>query len=146
MKVVNRRARHEYVIEDTLEAGITLTGSEVKSVKLGRIDLSEAYVRLREREAWLLNAYIPPYLPSGDRQYDPRRSRKLLLHKRQLIHLLGRTARKNLTLIPLSCYTTRNLVKIEVGLGRGKRQFEKKQTLRRRDIERQLEEELRGKI
>lgn len=146
MKAVNRRARFDFIIEDSFEAGVVLTGPEVKSIKLGRIDLSEAYVRIRDREAWLINAYIPPYLPSGDRQYDPRRTRKLLLHKRQLQQVMGRGTAKNLTMVPLSCYTTRNLIKIELGLGRGKKQFEKREALRRRELERKVEEELRGKL
>lgn len=146
MKVVNRRARFDYTIEDTFEAGIVLTGPEVKSVREGRIDLSESFARVRSGEAWLMNAYIPPYMPAKGMDYDPRRTRKLLLHKRQIQTIQGRQSGKTLTLVSLSCYTTRNLIKIELGLGRGKKVFEKREALKQRDRQRQLEEDLREKL
>lgn len=147
MRVVNRRAWYEYAIEERIEAGVVLTGAEVKSIKEGRIDLTESYVRIRDNEAWLINTYVPPYLPAGGtKDNDPRRTRKLLLHKGQLRRLLGKTYAKRLTLVPLSCYTTRDLIKVEIGLARGKKQFEKREALRKRALERKMEEELRGKI
>jgi len=127
------------------EAGIALTGAEVKSVKQGRIKLEESFVRIQNREAFLINAYVPPYLPAGSRGHDPLRTRKLLLRKKEILSLSLKTAHSSLTIVPLSCYTKRGLVKIEIALAKGKKKYEKREAIKRKDIEREVERELRGK-
>ena len=145
MRVVNRRAKRDYQILEKYEAGIVLTGPEVKSVKGGRIRLEESFVRIKDNEAFLVNAEIPFYLPAGKRDYDPRRERKLLLHKKEILNLALKTAHSSLTIVPISCYTKHGLVKLTIALARGKRKWEKKEAIKRRDLEREVERELRGK-
>ena len=146
MKIINRRAYHDFQILDRLEAGIKLTGSEVKSVKGGRIKLEGAFVKIQGSEGYLVNAQISPYPFARQEDYDPARTRKLLLHKKEIIALKSKMAQKNLTIVPLSCYTKDNLVKIELGLVKGKKKWEKREAKKRRDLEREVERELRGKI
>ena len=144
----NRRARYDYEIEETFEAGMVLTGAEVKSLRAGRASLNEAYARVSDGEVWVENLHIPPYAQAADQAYDPKRSRKLLLHKREIDRLIGRTQERGLTLVPMKIYFTRGLAKMELGLGRGKRQHEKRDaTLERehkRDIERGLARRQKG--
>jgi SsrA-binding protein len=136
----NRRARHDYAIEETFEAGIVLTGSEVKSLRSGRASLGEAFARVRDGELWLENLHIPPYQQAGTRSsYDPRRDRKLLLHREEIERLIGKTQERGLTLVPLRLYFTRGLAKLELGLGRGKRTFEKRQAIAEREHRREME-------
>jgi len=148
MKITYRRVYHDYHILEKLEAGIHLTGPEVKSVKGGHMSLEGAFVKIVGSEAYLVNAQIHPYPharpPAGG--YDPRRTRKLLLHKKEIIALKSRTQQGSLTLVPLSCYTKQGLVKLEIALARGKKKYEKRDALKRQDLERELEEELRGKV
>lgn len=145
MRITNRRAYSEYAILEKLEVGIQLTGSEVKSVKEGRIQLDNAFVRLMGDEAYLVNAEIPPYSFARNESYDPRRTRKLLLHKSEITSLKTKITQGKLTLVPLACYNKGAFLKLEIGLARGKRQYEKREELRRRDIDREVERELRGK-
>jgi SsrA-binding protein len=135
----NRRARHDYDIEETFEAGMVLTGAEVKSLRGGRASLAEAYARVTDGEVWVDNLHIPPYGHSNDRQYDPRRSRKLLLHRGEIERLVGKTQERGLTLVPLRLYFTRGLAKLEVGLGRGKRRYEKREAKLEREHQREIE-------
>lgn len=146
MKIVNKKAPYEYTILDRFEAGIHLTGAEVKSVKGGHASLEGAFVRLISSEAYLVNAQIFPYEAARLEGYDPRRTRKLLLHKRELISLKGKLEGSNLTLLPLSWYTKGPLIKLEIGLARGKKQYEKREAKRREDQRRELEREFRGKV
>lgn len=146
MKIVNKKAPHEYTILDRFEAGIHLTGPEVKSVKGGHAGLEGAFVRLVGSEAYLVNAQIFPYTPARVEGYDPRRTRKLLLHKRELVSLKSKLEGSNLTLLPLSWYTKGPLIKLEIGLARGKKQYEKREAKRREDQKRELEREFRGKV
>jgi SsrA-binding protein len=138
----NRRARHDYDIEETFEAGIVLTGPEVKSLRAGRASLSDAYARVEGSAVWLENMHIPPYEMADTRGYEAKRARKLLLHRAEISRLIGKTAERGLALVPLKVYFTRGLAKVELGLGRGKRQFEKRQAIaakeHRREIERAL--------
>ena len=129
----NRRALHDYEILDRFEAGIVLTGSEVKSLRGGRGSLSEAYGRVQGREVWLEGMHIPPYEQGEKRGYDPIRRRKLLLHRNEIERLIGKTQERGLTLVPLRVYFSHGLAKVEVGLGRGKRQFEKRQATLERE-------------
>jgi SsrA-binding protein len=137
----NRRARHDYAIEETYEAGMVLTGPEVKSLRAGRATLSDAYARVTPdgSAVWIENLHIPPYEMSDTRGYDPKRPRKLLLHRGEIGRLVGKTAERGLTLIPLKIYFTRGLAKMELGLGKGKRQFEKRQAIAEREHKREIE-------
>jgi SsrA-binding protein len=135
----NRRARHDYDIEETFEAGMVLTGAEVKSLRGGRASLAEAYARVSDGEVWVENLHIPPYGHSNDRRYDPRRTRKLLLRRGEIERLIGKTQERGLTLVPLRLYFTRGLAKLEIGLGRGRRRYEKRQAKLEREHEREIE-------
>ena len=137
----NRRARHDYTILQTMEAGIALSGPEVKSVKAGHISLNEAYVRLdRAGNAWLVSAHISPYPPAASRQtqYNPIRERQLLLKRAQLNSLIGTVQQAGLTFLPLSVYTKGSLVKLELAVARGKRQYDKRAALKKRTVEREI--------
>jgi SsrA-binding protein len=139
----NRRARHDYQIVETLEAGIQLTGSEVKALRGGRASLSEAYGRVREGEAWLEGMHIPPYEQGVTKGYDPIRPRKLLLHRREIDRLFGKMKEQGLAMVPMRVYFTHGIAKLELGLGKGKREFEKRQAIARRDSEREMEQAAR---
>ena len=141
---VNRRAHFDYEILSTYEAGIALFGFEVKAVKTGRINLAGAYALIRGGEAWLLNATIPPYQAANTPlDYDPTRTRRLLLHKSQITELIGATAEKGLTMVPLKVYTERNRVKILLGLGRHKKKGDKRESIKRRETNREIERTLK---
>jgi SsrA-binding protein len=135
----NRRARRDYEILETLEAGLVLTGAEVKSLRGGRASIAEAYGRVREGEMWLENMHIPPYENSDQRDYDPKRSRKLLLHRKEIERLIGKTQERGLTLVPLRLYFTRGMAKLELGLARGKRRYEKRRAIAEREQRREME-------
>jgi SsrA-binding protein len=135
----NRRARHDYEILERIEAGIRLTGSEVKSLRAGRASLAEAFARIRDGEAWLEGMHIPPYEQGQTRGYDPIRPRKLLLHRREIERLIGKTKEQGLALVPLRVYFTHGLAKVEIGLGKGRREFEKRQSIAKRESEREME-------
>jgi len=140
--VSNRRARHDYEILERFEAGIVLTGAEVKSLRGGRGSLAEAFARVRGEEVWLERMHIPPYEQAMDKgRYDPTRTRKLLLHRKEIERLIGKTAERGLTLVPLRVYFTHGLAKVEIGLGRGKRRFEKRQAIAEREHRREMERE-----
>lgn len=138
MRIFNRRAKYNYNLEEKFEAGIVLTGGEVKSVKAGHISLEEAFVRIQNGEAWLMNAHIHPYPYADNRDYDPRRTRKLLLHKNELLKLNQQTSRKGLTIVPIACYTKAHKIKLEIALVKGKKRYEKREAIKRRDLEREI--------
>ncbi len=140
VKVVatNRKARHDYLIEDTFEAGIVLTGSEIKSVRAGQVNLRDGYAAIREGELWLLNAHIAPYHQASYENHEPRRDRKLLMHRREINRLNGKLQEKGLTLIPLQLYLKNSRAKVELGLARGKKLHDKRESLRERDDRRQI--------
>jgi SsrA-binding protein len=135
----NRRASHDYEILERIEAGIRLTGSEVKSLRGGRASLAEAFARIRDGEAWLEGMHIPPYEQGQTKGYDPIRPRKLLLHRREIERLLGKTKEQGLALIPMRVYFTHGLAKVEIGLGKGRREHEKRQSIAKREAEREME-------
>lgn len=138
--VSNRRALHDFEILERYEAGLVLTGSEVKSLRGGRGSLAEAFGRVRGEEVWLEGMNIPPYEQAMDKhRYDPVRPRKLLLHRDEIERLIGKTAERGLALIPLRVYFTHGIAKLELGLGRGKRQFEKRQAIAEREHQREME-------
>ena len=141
----NKRALHDYHILEKLEAGIVLSGSEIKSVRANRVSFTDSYVRIKDGQAWLINTYIAPYPGGFDRMYDPTASRKLLLHRRQIENLAKEVSAQNLTIVPLKLYTTHNLAKVEIALVKGKKAFDKRETLRRKDVQRQIDRAIRGK-
>lgn len=139
----NKRAFHDYDLLLKVEAGIELTGAEVKSAKAGQVSLKGAYVAVRGGEAWLLGAHISAYKPAGtSRAYDPARVRRLLLKRSELKTLTGRI-QTGLTIVPLSLYTKRGLVKLEIALARGRKQFEKRDAIRKREIQREIKARVR---
>ncbi len=135
----NRRARFDYEIQERLEAGMVLTGSEVKSLRQGRGSLTEAFARVQDGELWLENFHIPPYEQGVKRGYDPKRPRKLLLRRSEIDRLVGKTAEKGLALVPIRVYFTHGLAKVEIGVGRGKRAYEKRQATLEREHRREME-------
>ena len=142
---VNRKARHDYFIEETVEAGLVLTGSEVKSLRDGRANLKDSFARIDHDEAVLVNAHISPYDPAARDGHEPTRSRKLLLHRREIDRLAGKVKEKGLTLIPLRLYfNARGRAKVELGLARGKRQYDKRQVIKEREARRETERALRS--
>ncbi|GIU99168.1 MAG: SsrA-binding protein [Actinomycetota bacterium] len=141
--VSNRRALHDYEILERYEAGIALSGSEVKSLRGGRGSLREAYGRIRDGEVWLEGFHIPPYEQAMDKgRLDPVRPRKLLLRRGEIQRLVGKTTEQGLALVPLRVYFTHGLAKVELGLGRGKRKYEKRQAIAEREHRREIEREL----
>ncbi len=145
MKITNRRAFYDYQILEKLEAGINLTGPEVRSVKGGHADLTGSFVRLIGSEAYLVNAKIFPFEYARPEGYDERRTRKLLLHKKEIMVLKGRTEGANLAIVPLSLYTKNQLIKVEIALAKGKKAYQKREQIKKRDLEREVEEELKSK-
>ena len=139
----NRRARHEYAIEDVVEAGLVLTGTEVKSLRAGRANLTDGFGQITDSEAWLHGVHIPEYTKGTWTNHDPRRTRKLLLHRKEIDKLASSIRERGLTLIPLSLYFKDGKVKIELGLARGKRTYDKRHELAKRDAAREVERELR---
>ena len=135
---VNRQAYHDYFIDETYEAGISLTGTEVKSIRGGKVNLRGAYARIKDGEVWLEGAHIAEYEHGTYMNHDPLRTRKLLLHKAEIERLLGRVQAKGLTLVPLKLYFKDNRVKIELGLGRGKKLYDKREAITKRETEREL--------
>jgi SsrA-binding protein len=141
--VSNRRARHDYEILERFETGIVLSGAEVKSLRGGHGSLAEAFGRVRDGEVWLEGMHIPPYEQAMDKaRYQPVRARKLLMHRKEIERLIGKTAERGLALVPLRVYFTHGMAKVELGLGRGKRQFEKRQAIAEREHRREIEREV----
>lgn len=136
---VNRRAYFDYEILATYETGIALYGFEVKAVKTGRINLAGSFAIIKDGEAWLLNATVPPYQPkNAPPDYDPMRSRRLLLHRKELKELIGKTSQKGLTIVPLKVYTKRTRVKILIGMARHKKQKDKREVIKAREAKREI--------
>lgn len=144
--VLNRRARHEYAVEETLEAGLVLTGTEIKSIRAGRVNLVDAYARIERGEAWLIGAHIAPYEQGNRYNHEPRRTRKLLLHKDQIAELVGLTQAKGQTLVPLRLYIRDGRAKLELGVARGKKTHDKRRSIAERDQRRELERELKERV
>ena len=145
IKVVatNRKAYHDYTIEDTVEAGIVLIGSEIKSIRAGQVNLRESYASIENGEAWLFNAHVATYDPASHFGHEPRRRRKLLLHKRQIARMASQVNEKGYTLIPLRMYLRNNRAKVELALARGKRQYDKRAAIAKREDERRMRRALR---
>ncbi len=147
---VNRKARHNFTISDTFEAGLVLTGTEIKSIRAGKANLSDAYARIERGEAWLVGAHIAPFEQGNRYNHEPRRDRKLLLHRAQIDQLMGRAAAKGLTVVPLRMYITdKGRAKLELGLAKGKQLHDRRRDIAdrqaRRDVERELADVARGR-
>jgi SsrA-binding protein len=140
---VNRRAFHDYFVDERYEAGLVLMGSEVKSLRAGRVNLGDGYVRIEGNEAWLENVHISPYVQASYANHEPMRPRKMLLHRDEIATLIGKVKQKGYTLIPLRVYFARNRAKVEVGLARGKRLYDKRQSLAEADAKREMERAFR---
>ncbi|MDQ7800598.1 MAG: SsrA-binding protein SmpB [Armatimonadota bacterium] len=143
--VANRRARHDYHLEETYEAGLQLLGSEVKSLRAGRASLQDAYAKVRGGEVWLVNMHIAPYEQAGPFNHDPLRPRKLLLHRAEIRRLVGKVKERGYTLVPLRVYFRRGLAKVELALARGKKQYDKRADIRKREAQRQIARALAGR-
>ena len=144
---VNRRARHEYSIDETFEAGLVLTGTEIKSVRSGKVNLADAFARVERGEAWLIGAHIAPFEQASTQRgnHEPKRDRKLLLHRSEIDELLGRTRQKGQTIVPLRLYINdRGRAKVELGLARGKQQHDRRREIAERDAKRDLDREMAG--
>jgi len=146
MQIINKKAQYEYSVSDRLTAGVVLTGGEVKSLRTGHGKLEGAFVKVIGEEMYLVNAEIMPYPYAALGNYDAKRTRKLLIHKKELISLQTKLDADRLTLVPLRWYTIGPYIKLEIGLVRGKREYEKREKKKRADIQRELEREYRGKI
>ena len=134
----NRKAYHNYHIGDSIEAGIVLTGSEIKSIRAGRVSLGDAYVRPERGELWLLNAHIARYEASSYLSHEPTRPRKLLLHRKEINSLTSKVSEKGLTLVPIRLYIKNSIAKVEVALAKGKKLYDKRESIGRREVEREL--------
>ncbi len=147
VKVVarNRKARHDYFIEETYEAGIKLKGTEIKSIREGRVNLKDSFALVEEGELYLHNMHISPYKQGNRANHEPERKRKLLLHKKQIRSLLGATRQKGFTLIPLKLYLKGNLAKVELALAKGKEKHDKREDIKRREHQREMERALKDK-
>jgi SsrA-binding protein len=142
----NRRARHKFELLDRFEAGIVLQGSEVKSLREGKTSINEAYAVIDRGELWLRGAHIPPYLPAARENHEPERPRKLLLHRREIERLIGKTAERGLTLIPTRIYFKGPRAKVEIALAKGKEARDRRREIRDRDVRREVERDYRQKI
>ena len=146
MKITNQKAFYDYEILDRFEAGINLMGAEVKAVRLGKVDLTGSFVKVRGSETYLINAKIYPYEFARPEGYDLKRTRKLLLHKKQIVVLKSKTEATTLTIVPLCVYTTKKFIKVELALAKPKKQFNKKESIKRRDIDRDTQAILKGNL
>ncbi len=135
----NRKAYHDYFVDETLEAGLVLVGSEIKSIRAGKVNLRDSYVAIRDGEAWLIGTHIAGYAQASYQDHEPRRDRKLLLQRREILRLGQRVDQKGYTIVPLRMYLKNGRAKVEIGLARGKRQYDKRETIARRDADRAIE-------
>ena len=145
MEILNRRARYDYVIEDTYEAGIVLTGTEIKSVRDGKVNIKDSYAIIKNNEIYLLNTNISIYKEGNIFNHEENRTRKLLLHKKEIMKLKNKVELSGYTLVPLKFYFVRGKCKVEIGLCKGKKNYDKKETIKERDIKREAEKEFKYK-
>jgi len=140
---VNRKAYHDYHIQESLEVGIVLKGSEIKSIRGGRVNLRDAYAKPENGELWLFNSHIASYDAASYNTHEPTRPRKLLLHKKEIDNLAGKVTQKGLTLVPLKLYIKHGIAKVELGIAKGKRVYDKRETIARRDAQREMDRALK---
>lgn len=141
----NRKAYHDYSLYDTYEAGIVLTGTEIKSIRAGRVNLRDSYVQIRDGQAWLVNVHISPYAAGSRENPDPRRDRKLLLHLREIYRLQSAVQEKGLTIVPLRLYLKNNRAKVEIALARGKKLYDKRAAIEKKEAQRRIEREMKAR-
>ncbi len=139
----NRKARHDFFLLESYEAGIVLQGSEIKSIRAGQISLKEAYIRVDGEQAWLVNAHIAPYDPASRENHDPLRDKKLLLHKKEIKKLWDEVRQKGTTIIPTKVYLSRGRAKVEIAVAKGKKKYDKRQALKKRDAQREIDRALK---
>lgn len=142
----NRKAYHDYFIEETYEAGVALTGTEIKSVRAGRVNLRDSYAQVKDGEIWLQNVHVSPYEHGNRANHDPKRPRKLLMHKREILRLHASVQERGYTLVPLRMYLKENRAKVEIGLARGKKLYDKRASIAQRDSERTMRRVLKGRL
>lgn len=140
----NKKARHDYNILETIEAGLVLTGTEIKSVRASRINLKDGYAQIHNGEAWLMNVHISEYDQGNQFNHDPLRPRKLLLHKKQINELAGKTSQQGITIVPLKVYLKNGFAKVLLGIAKGKHEYDKRETIKRRDQEREIRRTLKN--
>ena len=141
----NRKARHDYFLYDTYEAGMVLTGTEIKSIRAGRVNLRDSYVAIRDGQAWLVNVHIAPYSAGSRENPDPRRDRKLLLHRREINRLQSAVQEKGLTIVPLRLYMKDNRAKVEIALARGRKLYDKRAAIEEKETQRRIEREIKAR-
>jgi SsrA-binding protein len=141
----NRKAHFEYFLLEHFEAGISLQGSEIKSIRAGQISLSEAYVKVDEREAWLMNAHVAPYDPASRNNHDPKRPRRLLLHRRQIREMWDAVRQKGVTVIPVRVYLKEGRAKLDIAIAKGKKLYDKRSEMAKRDAEREMERQINSR-
>lgn len=146
MLASNRRARYDYQVLETFEAGLELTGTEVKAAREGRVQLKDSYVEVRDGQAWLVGAHISPYSHGNRQNHPPERDRRLLLHRREIDRIFGRTMTKGLTAIPLEIYLKGNWIKAELALAQGKKLWDKREAAKKRILDREAEEAIKGAV
>lgn len=145
MEIINRKARHDYFIEDRYEAGIELTGTEIKSIRDGNANIKECYGIIRKHEVFLLNMFVSQYKEGNIFNHNEKRTRKLLLHKKEIRKIEDKITLQGLTLVPLKLYFKNNILKVELGVCRGKKNYDKRETMKERDIKRKLEKTLKNR-
>ena len=143
MEILNRKARYDYEIEDTYEAGIVLTGTEIKSIRMGKVNIKDSYAIIRNNEIYLLNTHISLYEEGNRFNHDEDRTRKLLLHKKEILKLKDKLEIEGYTLVPLKIYFVKNKAKVLIGVAKGKKNYNKKETIKERDIQREMEKRLK---
>ena len=142
---VNKKANHDFAIEETIEAGIVLLGTEIKAIRNSKVQLRDAFVRIRNNEAWITNMHISPYDHGNQFNHDPVRSRKLLLHKKQISKLIGQTKEQGTSIVPIKMYLKDGFAKVLIGVGKGKKDYDKRQDLKKKDAKREIDRALRDK-
>lgn len=142
---VNKKANHDFAIEETIEAGIVLQGTEIKSIRNGKVQLRDAFVRIRDNEAWISNMHISPYDHGNQFNHDPTRSRKLLLHKKQISKLFGETKQQGVAIVPLKMYLKDGFAKVLIGVGKGKKDYDKREDLKKKDAKREMARALKDR-
>ena len=146
MEILNRKARYDYEIEDTYEAGIVLTGTEIKSIREGKVNIKDSYAMIRNNEIYLLNTHISQYKEGNIFNHEETRTRKLLLHKNEIRKINDKIKIKGLTIVPLKVYFVRGKAKVEIGIARGKHTYDKKETIKQRDIDREMKKSLKERF
>ncbi|MBO0602237.1 SsrA-binding protein SmpB [Sporosarcina sp. E16_3] len=142
---VNKKANHDFAIEETIEAGIVLLGTEIKAIRNSKVQLRDAFVRIRNNEAWISNMHISPYDHGNQFNHDPLRSRKLLLHKKQISKLIGQTKEQGSAIVPIKMYLKDGFAKVLIGVGKGKKDYDKRQDLKKKDAKREIDRALRDR-